>query len=154
MTNSGSDGGTATGQVPAGTAPAVAEMFAGYPDAVRVRLLVLRQLILETADGLEGVGAIEETLKWGQPSYLTSVTGAGSTIRIAPTGQGSVHDYGMYFICRTDLVTRFRALFGDVFTYDKNRALLFNVDEALPTNELRECVAMALTYHLPRHGRR
>jgi len=47
----------------------------------------------------------------------------------------------------------FCTLFGDVFTYEKDRALLFRVDESLPTNELRECVAMALTYHLPKARR-
>lgn len=126
----------------------VAEVFASYPDDVRDALLALRTIVLETADGIAEAGAIEETLKWGQPSYVTSETGAGSTIRIAPASRASVHDYGMYFICRTDLVPSFRAMFGDVFTYEKNRALLFDIGEALPENELRQCVAMALTYHI------
>lgn len=147
MTSSGYDGVIATDPSSAGAA-AVAKVFAIYPDAVREALLVLRRLILDTADGIEGVGAIEEALKWGQPSYLTRDTGSGSTIRIAPTGPDSAHDYAMYFICRTNLVRTFRMLFGDVFTYEKDRALLFTVKEPPPTNELRECVAMALTYHL------
>lgn len=132
---------------------AVAEVFASYPDDVRAKLVALRQLILDTADGLVSVGTIEETLRWGQPSYLTSETKTGSTIRIAPTARDSVHDYGMYFICRTNLVSTFRTMFGEVFTYEKNRALLFDVDEAVPTNELRECVAMALTYHSSKQRR-
>ena len=39
-------------------------------------------LILDTAKMTKGVGAVEETLKWGQPSYLTTATKSGSTIRI------------------------------------------------------------------------
>ncbi len=141
------DGPVGTGRSSGGAADAAA-VFATYPDAVRDALLVLRRLIFDTADGIEGVGAIEETVKWGQPSYLTSQTRSGSTIRIAPTSPDSAHDYAMYFICRTNLVPTFYTLFGDVFTYEKDRALLFRVGESLPTNELRECVAMALTYHL------
>lgn len=132
------------------TATEVAEAFAGYPNAVRSALLGLRRLILETADGIEGVGPIEETLKWGQPSYLTSETGSGSTIRIAPIGPDAENDYGMFFICRTSLVSTFRSQFGDVFAYEGDRALVFTLGEPPPDDELRECVAMALTYHLSR----
>lgn len=126
----------------------VAAVFASYPDAVRPDLLALRELILDTADATDGVGAVEETLKWGQPSYLTPETRSGSTIRIAPTGAKSTHDYAMYFICHTNLVEDFEGLFGDVLTYEGNRALLFTLGAKLPDDELRECVAMALTYHL------
>jgi len=125
----------------------VATVLASYPETVRPGLFALRQLILDTAEETSGVGAIEETLKWGQPAYLTSETGSGSTIRIAPTGPKSEHDYAMYFICHTDLVETFEHMFGDVFTYERNRALLFEVDDEIPEAELRECVAMALTYH-------
>lgn len=126
----------------------VDSVFASYPAAIQTRLAALRDLILTTADETEGVGPIEEALKWGQPSYLTATTGSGSTIRIAPAPKGSGHDYAMYFICSTNLVESFKSLFSDMFTYDSNRALLFKLDEQPPVNELRECVAMALTYHL------
>lgn len=126
----------------------VAAVFASYADDVRSELLSLRQLIFDTAAETAGVGAIEETLKWGQPSYLTSETRSGSTVRIAPTGSNSTHDYAMYFICHTNLIERFKLLFGDVFRYDAERGLLFEVGESIPEAELQECVAMALTYHL------
>lgn len=137
-------------EVPPIESPDVAAVFATYEDAVRPGLLALRRLILRTAEETSGVGAIEETLRWGQPSYLTSETGSGSTIRIAPTGPNSMHDYALFFICRTDLVPAFESLFGDTFSYERNRALLFTVGDEIPENELRECIAMALTYH---HGR-
>lgn len=123
-------------------------MFESYSPDVRSALLVLRELILEMAAATDGVGALDETLKWGQPSYLTAETGSGSTIRIAPAGAKSVHDYAIFFICSTDLVSRFQALFGDAFVYEKNRAVLFDVGAPIPVDELRECIEMALTYHL------
>jgi hypothetical protein len=62
--------------------PAVAAVFSAYPEPLQTRLLALRRLILDTAMTTNGVGALEETLKWGQPSYLTTATKSGSTVRI------------------------------------------------------------------------
>ena len=127
---------------------AVAAVFSNYDVGVRAELLALRDLIFETAAETVGVGAIRETLKWGQPSYLTSETRSGSTIRIAPTGPGSDDDYALFFICHTNLVESFKDMFGDALNYEGDRALVFSVGTKRPTRELRECIAMALTYHL------
>ena len=128
----------------------VAEAIRSYPEPIKAAVLTLRELVLDTADEVDGVGRIEETLKWGQPSYLTPDTGSGTTIRIAPAPKRSAHDYGLFVHCGTDLVDRFRGAFGETFDYEGHRGLLFRTDDALPTNELRECIAMALTYHRPR----
>ena len=50
---------------------AVAAAFATFPVPVRDRLLHVRDLIFDTASQTDGVGALEETLKWGEPAYLT-----------------------------------------------------------------------------------
>jgi hypothetical protein len=57
-------------------------VFRSYPPPLCKKLAAVRRLILDTARKTEGVGAIEETLKWGQPSFLTSQSGSRSTIRI------------------------------------------------------------------------
>jgi len=132
-----------------GVIPAnVAAVFDGCDDRVRNDLLGLRELILRTASETEGVGAIAETLKWGEPAYLTSETGSGTTIRIAPAKPDTDHDLAMFFICHTNLVDRFEGLFGDSLTYEGGRALLFNAGEPVPEAEVQACVEMALTYHL------
>lgn len=128
----------------------VASVFDSYPRPVRDDLLRLRRLIFRTAAELDGVSPIDETIKWGQPAYLTSTTRTGSTIRIGPTPPGSSHGYGMYFICRTSLVDTFQHLFGDLFDYEPNRALLFKTGNPIPEDEIQECVALALTYHCGR----
>ena len=51
------------------TSADVAATFDSYAPAIRAELLVLRQIILDTAAGTPGVGVLEETLKWGQPAY-------------------------------------------------------------------------------------
>ena len=45
----------------------VAEVFASYPKAIRSRLMILRGLIFDTAAATEGVGELQETLKWASP---------------------------------------------------------------------------------------
>ena len=130
----------------AGPDAAVSAIFDGYPKPLKARLLALRKLILDTAKTTKGVGAIEETLKWGQPSYLTSESGSGSTIRIDQFKSLPNH-YAVYFHCQTNLVETFRELYPEL-SYSGNRAILLDAGAPLPKAELGHCVALALTYHL------
>lgn len=127
--------------------PAVEAVFRTYPESLKAKLLTLRRLIFETARTTEGVGALEETLKWGQPSYLTSETKSGSTIRIdrAKSGPGQ---YALYFNCQTDLVATFRELYPTELSYGGNRSIILQAKDKIPVPALRHCVALALTYHL------
>jgi hypothetical protein len=129
--------------------PTVEAVFNAYPKPLKAKLLALRRLILDTAAATKGVGELEETLKWGQPSYLTSATKSGSTIRIDQL-KASANQYAVYFHCQTDLVATFRDLYPNELTYAGNRAVIFNADDAIPEAALRHCVALALTYHLRR----
>ncbi len=124
----------------------VAEKFEAYPPAIRSRLLVLRSLILETADNTDGVGPLEETLKWGEPAYVTSQSKSGSTVRIG-WKRSQPSQYAMYFHCRTNLIETFRALFPDELRFEGNRAIVFDKTDSLPEDPLRFCIAAALTYH-------
>ena len=127
--------------------PAVDAAFSAYPKPLKARLLALRRLILDTAKKTEGVGALEETLKWGQPSYLTTNTKSGSTIRIDRV-KASADQYALYFHCQTDLVATFRELYPKQLTYAGNRAIILNADDDIPEAALRHCLGLALTYHL------
>ena len=126
--------------------PAVAEKFASYSPDVREKLLALRALVLETAAVTPGVGRIEETLKWGQPSYLTPETRSGTTVRIDAYPGGGV---AMFVHCQTNLVETYKAHYPGL-EYEGVRAVVMRdrLDEAA----LRHCVALALTYH--RRGQR
>jgi hypothetical protein len=122
-------------------------VFRAYPKPVRAKLLALRQLILDTAKSTKGVGALQETLKWGQPSYLTTETKSGSTIRIDRV-KSEANRYAVYFHCQTDLVATFRELYPRELSYGGNRSILLNAEDDIPASALRHCVALALTYHL------
>lgn len=108
--------------------------------------MFLRRLIFETAATTEGVGELEETLKWGEPSYLTPQTKSGSTVRI--NWKESLGDrYAIYFKCTTPLVSTFKEMYPTEFNYEKNRAILLNVNDDVPIEKLKNCIEMALTYH-------
>jgi hypothetical protein len=125
---------------------AVANVLESYPKPIGTKLQALRKLILDTARTTDGVGALEEALKWGQVSYLTSETGSGSTIRIDRVKSADNH-VAVYFHCQTNLVETFRELYPQL-SYSGNRAILLDAGEPLPKAELGHCVALALTYHL------
>jgi Domain of unknown function (DU1801) len=126
------------------TNPAVLAVFDSYPAALRKKLLTLRQLILDTAANTEGVGAIDETLKWGEPAYVT-LNKKGSTVRI--DRKKNQDRYAIYFNCNTTLVDTFRSLFPHSFSFEGNRAMVFGIGDALPAEDLAFCIGMALTYH-------
>jgi Domain of unknown function (DU1801) len=127
--------------------PAVDAVFDAYPKPLKAKLLALRRLIFDTAKTTGGVGALQETLKWGQPSYLTPETKSGSTIRIDQV-KNAPGQYAVYFHCQTNLVETFRELYPKEFSYGGNRSILLNAQDQVPEAALRHCVALALTYHL------
>lgn len=127
--------------------PAVEEVFESYPDDIRKKLKFLRQLIVDTAREIDGVGLLEETLKWGEPSYLAK---GGSTIRIGWKKSSPTH-YAMYFNCNTKLVDTFKELYTAEFRYEGNRAIVFQQDATIALEELQHCIALSLTYHKIKH---
>ncbi len=123
-----------------------------HKEPVRSRLLAVRALIVDTAAQTAGVGPIEEALRWNQPSFLTSESGSGSTIRI--DAHGTTGAIAIYFHCQTDLVETFRRLYPVAFEFEANRAVVVPDGSAMPEAELRHCVSLALTYHARKHPRR
>ena len=61
------------------TSTGVSAVFETYPPEIRKQAMRLRQLVLNTAAALAEVGEVEETLKWGEPGYVTKT---GSIIRL------------------------------------------------------------------------
>jgi hypothetical protein len=133
--------------------PQVAAVFNNYPENIRKKLMFLRQLIFDTAAATEGVGELEETLKWGEPSYLTPKTKSGSTVRI-DWKKSNEGQYAMYFKCTTNLVETFKEKYPTEFKYGGNRSIIFNEDDEISVKELSDCIALALTYHLRKKSRK
>lgn len=127
--------------------PEVAEVFNMYPKHMRQKLMLLRQLVLDTASETEGITTLEETLKWGEPSYVTK---GGSTIRMG-WKESKPDQYALYFNCNTRLVDTFKERYGNEFKFEGNRAIVFNESDVLPIDEVKHCILLSLTYHSRKH---
>jgi hypothetical protein len=121
----------------------VAAVFDRYPVALREKLLALRSTILDVARQ-ENVGPVAETLKWGQPAYLTA-SGSGTTIRIDrdDSNGGSL---ALYVNCKSSLVGEWRERFPGM-AFGGDRSLHLTLDANLGDPRLLMCIADALTYH-------
>ncbi|MEP3631557.1 MAG: DUF1801 domain-containing protein [Shimia thalassica] len=125
--------------------PDVKAAFDRFPAPERGGLMVLREMIFETAIETPEAGTIEETLKWGQPSYLTPVTKSGSTVRLGVPKTGGL---AMYTHCQTTLISDFKTLFPEDFKFDGNRGVIFESGQTTFDDRLRFLIKSALTYHL------
>ena len=122
---------------------AVAAALDRLPDALHARLHTVRALIFAVAADA-GVGPLSETLKWGEPAYLTPGR-TGTTIRlgVSKTARDQV---ALFVHCQTTLIDGFRDHFADTFAYEGNRALILRPGP-IPEAALAQCIRAALTYH-------
>ncbi len=129
------------------TNPKVEVVFTNYPDFVRDKMQLLRELVIETAEETAGISNLEETLKWGEPSFVTE---DGSTLRMDWKPK-TPDQYAMYFQCTSRLVDTFRLVFDHKFQYEGKRAIVFQLNQKIPIEELKECIKASLTYHKVKH---
>ncbi|MEQ8954134.1 MAG: DUF1801 domain-containing protein [Gammaproteobacteria bacterium] len=124
----------------------VKELLDSYPEQARLALTRLRELIMQTGKEYE-VGPVEESLKWGEPSYSAK---GGSTVRIDWKAKFP-GECLVYFHCQTRLVETFKELYGDTFKYDGKRAIVIDLSQEISTQELKHCISLALKYHKLKH---
>jgi len=122
---------------------AVASAIEDYPPAALKTFMSVRELVAKVAEQTAGLDQTEETLKWGEPSYLAE---GGSTVRMKWT-EKNPEEFYLYFNCQSTLVETFRELYRDEFDYDGNRAMSFAIDAPLPEAPLEHCLSMAMQYH-------
>jgi hypothetical protein len=129
------------------TNPDVELVFNNYPDSVRSKMFALRKLVLDTAKEIDGITKLEENLKWGEPSYLTK---NGSTLKMDRKAKNP-EQYALYFKCTSRLVETFRLVFNNTLKYEGNRAIVFQLDDEIPTDIIKKCIKSTLTYHKVKH---
>jgi len=113
-----------------------------YPPQARKRFFEIRELILEAAKA-DDAGEITETLKWGEPAWLSP---KGSTVRVDWKAKNPDR-FSIYFNCNTILVETFRELYGDLFQFSGNREIVLPLSGKIPVAELKTCISMSLRYH-------
>jgi len=124
----------------------VANAFDAFPDQARKQLMAIREIIFAVAARSETIGELTETLKWGEPAYLTESSKSGTTVRIACKAADPEY-VGLYFNCQTTLVEDMRWTFSDEFIFEGNRAVKIAVEKPLPRIAIEQIIEMALTYH-------
>jgi hypothetical protein len=125
----------------------VRRAFDAVSPNARKPMLELRGLIFDKASALPEVGELEETLKWGEPAYITSQTKSGSLVRLGWKAKDPTN-IRVLFHCQTNLIETFRTLFADELVFEGNRAIVLKVNAPLPKPALRLCIEAALTYRL------
>ena len=83
-------------------------------EPARDTLLKIRAMIYVLAADLP-VGRIEETLKWGQPSYATPDTKAATPIRLGITKNGTP---AIFTHCQSTVMGDFQAICGPGYTFE------------------------------------
>jgi Domain of unknown function (DU1801) len=126
--------------------PEIQTKFSSYPLAAQKQLEEVRRLILAVAEE-NALGVVEETLKWGEASYLVK---GGSAIRIdwKPKDPDVIK---VYFHCQTSLIETFREIYRQEFDYEGNRAIVLPLTSAVASGPLKHCLQLALKYHSLKH---
>ncbi|WP_049722828.1 DUF1801 domain-containing protein [Gilvimarinus polysaccharolyticus] len=120
--------------------------FKSYPENARSKIEILRGWIFEISASLD-LGKIEESLKWGEPSYSVKT---GSPIRIDWKPKSPNNCY-LLFNCNTTLVDTFRELYGNLLEFQGNRAIVVSLSEELPEAAIKHCIELGLTYKTRKH---
>ncbi len=123
--------------------PDIAARFATLDAKGRKCLLKWRALAFETAAGDKRIGPLTETLKWGQPSYLTEATRSGGTLRLWVTKDDRP---ALFVTCSSDLAGRIRERYRNDLDFEGNRAIIPRADTSDAV--LRHVIAQVLTYKL------
>lgn len=109
------------------------------PPQMRKGAIALRHLIYDTAAQL-GQNPPQESLKWGQPSYVST---QGTPLRIAASKHGA---FGLFAHCQSTVISEFAQIFGNDFAIQGNREVSFaNVADIQP-DKLKQLIVHALTY--------
>lgn len=118
--------------------------FSEFDPVIEETLLAARRLILSTAGDLDAVSSIEESLKWGQPSYA-SVPKTGTPIRLGVSKSGAAT---MFVHCQTTLVSDLEADNAHGLKTIDNRAVVLPSGDFADHPGVLSFVRSALTYHL------
>ncbi len=130
----------------------VKNTFNSYPKDIRDKLLYIRELIFTIANEHEEIGDIEETLKWGNPSYLTSKPKSGTTIRLS-TLTSIEYKYAISVHCQTTLIAEFKQAYK-YLEFEGNRSIILDIRKELPISAIEDFLYLALTYHYRKNSSR
>ena len=119
--------------------------IAPWPNTAQTQFHAIRAIVQDAARTAD-IGALSETLKWGQPAWLPQKSGIGSTLRIAWSDKHP-NDIGLFVNCNSNLCEQMRTIYPRDFRYEGNRALYIALNAPLPEQAIHHCAHLTLTYH-------
>lgn len=132
---------------PSDISPELASVIKSYPATAQTYALNIRNLIHDIASKDPKIGQITETLKWGEPAFLTSKPKSGTTLRF-DWKESRPDKIGLFVHCNTALIQTFRDMFGSALEFEGNRAIWLDLKAPPPEDILTVCIGKILTYHL------
>lgn len=120
-------------------------LYPKYSALEKQKLTEMQNLIHKVAD--ESDIEISEGVKWGQLSFATP---NGTPIRIDKFSDTQI---ALFVHCQTRLIENWRSLFSDTLHFSKNRAIIIDLNEPLPEEQLKICIDQAFNYHLKNRKR-
>jgi hypothetical protein len=118
----------------------IAKVFAAMPVDVAQVLRDARLEIFRIAGEAEGIGSLTETLKWGEPAYLTEAPKTGTTLRLGQIGGRAA----VMVPCSTTIIEDARAVFGEQPEFSGKRGLILGGERQV----FDYVINAALTYHI------
>jgi hypothetical protein len=124
----------------------IREKYDSFPDDIQPSLIQLRELIISVVKEYD-LDPVEESLEWGELSFCVN---GGSAIRIGWRSK-SPDKCLIFFNCQTSLIETFKEIYGELFSYEGNRAIILERSKLGSVKELRHCIGLALQYHKLKH---
>ena len=119
--------------------------IARWPEPAQRTLWYCRAVFHDIAAKAE-IGPLDETLKWGQPSWRPYEPRTGSTLRM-DWDLKFPNRLSLFVDCKTHLAARMRDLYPDLPENDGRRHLAIALDAPLPEQALAHLADMTFTYH-------
>lgn len=123
---------------------AVKAVFGAFPASASAKLTAVRSEIFQIGKQLPEIALIEESLKWGQPSYATNPK-TGTPIRL---GLHEEDQPALFVHCQTTLVAVHRGIAPPSVKFIDNRAILLTDFDDAENAFLNTFITAALTYHM------
>jgi len=124
------------------TDPLVRAAYDAFPEKAWQGTMLLRDLIFQTTYELPNSPPLTECLRWGQPAYITP---KGSTLRIGVPKSGG---FALFTHCQSTIISQFAQTYGVDYTFDGNRAVLFDSIDQIDPEPLKILIKHALTYKI------
>jgi hypothetical protein len=116
-----------------------------WSDPAQSALLSCRSLFHTIATRVD-IGPLDETLKWGQPSWRPIKPRTGSTLRLNWSPK-SPTELAIFVDCKTDLAARMQTLYPHLPANDGGRRMAIDLNSPLPETALSHLAEMTFSYH-------